>query len=421
VTRDLDPKSTRVLVGIPLVLAMLSMIGPFSIDTPFPAFSQMERDFSVGAADLQLIVTVYMLAFAVASLFHGPLSDAIGRRPVIVGSLAVYGAASVAMMWAPSLEWVLAGRVVQGISAGGAMIVSRTIIRDLFDGEDAQRLMSRVAVIFGVAPAVAPIAGGLLLQVGDWPLIFGFLGVFALVLVLATVAVLPESHPAGSRVPLRAGEVVRGLVEVVKEAEFHTMAWGGTLVFAAQFLYIGGAAIFLGDLLGQGELDYWKLFVPMIGAMMVGSSLSGRLAGRVAPARMVSIGFALALGGAVLAAALALTSWGVELPWAVVGISVVALGNGLAYPNIQLLMLDLVPRRRGAVMSAGSFVTLVFNAVVAVAITPVVGTSVLGFALTALVLVALGWACWRWHTATAARRTASAARVAVEAEAASAQ
>lgn len=407
-TRDLDPTSKKALVAVPLVLAMLSMIGPFSIDTPFPAFPEMERDFSVGAAELQLVVTAYLLSFAIASIFHGPLSDALGRRPVIVTSLAVYGAASIACMWAPTLEWLLVGRVVQGLSAGGAMIVSRTIIRDLFEGEQAQRLMSRVAVIFGIAPAIAPVAGGLLLQLGEWPLVFGFLGAIALVLIIATLLVLPESHPPERRVPLRAGEVVRGLAEVGRVADFHRMAWAGTLVFGAQFLYIGGAAIFVGDLLGEGELDYWKLFAPMIGAMMLGSTASGRLAGRMAPARMVSVGYAVALAGAVLAAALALTTWGNELPWAVVGISVVAFGNGLAYPNIQLLMLDLVPHRRGAVMSAGSFVTLVFNAVVAVALTPVVGASVLGFALTALVCVALGWACWRWHTSVEARRTTDA-------------
>ena len=152
------------LALIPFVLALLSMIGPFSIDTPFPAFSQMGEALDVSSDELQLVVTAYMLAFAAMSIFHGPLSDAIGRRPVIVWSLLAYAVASVACAFAPTLEWLLVGRVVQGLAAGGSTIVSRTIIRDLFDGREAQRMMSQVAVIFGMAPAIAPIVGGLLVR-----------------------------------------------------------------------------------------------------------------------------------------------------------------------------------------------------------------------------------------------------------------
>ena len=230
----------------------------------------------VSSGELQLVVTAYMLAFASMSLFHGPLSDAVGRKPVILGSLLVYAVASVACAFAPSLEWLLVGRVAQGLAAGGSTIVSRTVIRDLFDGPKAQRMMSQVAVIFGVAPAIAPIVGGLLIQVGPWQTVFWFMAVLALVLAVVSVALLPESHPPERRVPLRVGEIFRGLAEVMRVPAFHRMTWAATLVFGAQFLYIGGASIFVVDLLGEGELDFWKLFVPMIGAMVVGSLASGR-------------------------------------------------------------------------------------------------------------------------------------------------
>ena len=114
----LDPRSRRVRFLIPGVLAMLSMIGPFSIDTPFPAFAQMQRDFGVGSTEMQLVVTAYLAAFAVMSIFHGPLSDAIGRRPVILASISVYVLASVGAALAPSLAVLLAFRVLQGLSAG---------------------------------------------------------------------------------------------------------------------------------------------------------------------------------------------------------------------------------------------------------------------------------------------------------------
>jgi DHA1 family bicyclomycin/chloramphenicol resistance-like MFS transporter len=397
VTTAEQVRSARALAWIPLVLAMLSMIGPFSIDTPFPAFAQMGHALGVSSSELQLVVTAYLLAFAAMSVFHGPLSDAVGRRPVIVGSLLVYAVASVACVFAPTLEWLLVGRVVQGVAAGGSTIVSRTIIRDLFDGPEAQRMMSQVSVIFGLAPAIAPMVGGLLVQVGPWETVFWFMAALALVLITLSITLLPESHPPERRVPLRVGEVVRGLAAVVRVPAFHRMAWAGTLVFGAQFLYIGGAAIFVVDLLGEGELDFWKLFVPMIGAMVVGSVVSGRLGRMLSSSRLVSVGYAVSAVGALLGIAIALTPAGEMLPWGVLGISLVAFGNGLAFPNIQLLMLDLVPTRRGAVVSAGSFVTLVFNAVSAAVLAPYAGRSVLGFAVAAAVCVVLGWACWRWH------------------------
>ncbi len=400
--------AARTLALIPLVLAMLSMIGPFSIDTPFPAFAQMGEALDVTAGELQLVVTAYMLAFAAMSIFHGPLSDAIGRKPVIVWSLAAYAVASVACAFAPTLEWLLVGRVVQGLAAGGSTIVSRTIIRDLFDGVEAQRMMSQVAVIFGLAPAIAPVVGGLLVQVGPWQTVFWFMAALAVLLLVGSIVLLPESHPPERRVPLRVGEVVTGLLAVVTVPAFHRMAWAGTLVFGAQFLYIGGAAIFVVDLLGEGELDFWKLFVPMIGAMVVGSVLSGRLGRLVTSTQLVSVGYAVSGAGALLGIVVALTPAGAVLPWAAAGVALVALGNGLAFPNIQLLMLDLVPTRRGAVMSAGSFVTLVFNAASAALLAPYAGRSVLGFAVAAAVCVLLGWVCWRWHLAAtrAARVTA---------------
>ncbi|WP_210439799.1 multidrug effflux MFS transporter [Nocardioides xinjiangensis] len=382
---------------IPVVLAMLSMIGPFSIDTPFPAFPQMGVQLDVSSGELQLVVTAYMLAFAAMSVFHGPLSDAVGRRPVIVGSLLVYAVASAACAFAPTLEWLLVGRVVQGLAAGGSTIVSRTVVRDLFEGPEAQRMMSQVSVIFGVAPAVAPVVGGLLVQVGPWQTVFWFMAGLALVLVAASVALLPESHPPERRVPLRVGEIVRGLGAVVAVPAFHRMAWAGTLVFGAQFLYIGGASIFMVDVLGQGELDFWKLFVPMIGAMVVGSVVSGRYGRLVSSSHLVSTGYAVSAAGAVLGVGVALTPLGEVMPWAVAGVALIAFGNGLAYPNIQLLMLDLVPTRRGAVVSAAASITLVFNAVSAAVLAPYAGRSVLGFALTAATCVLLGWGCWRWH------------------------
>lgn len=395
-TRPLDPRSRRALVAVPIVLASLAMIGPFSIDTPFPAFIEMERDFGVGTAEMQLVVTSYLGAFAAMSIFHGPLSDAVGRRPVIVGSVAVYVVASIGCAFSRDLEVLLAFRVLQGLSAGGATIVSRTVVRDVFEGDQAQVLMSRVAIIFGLAPAVAPVIGGLVLQLGPWPLVFWFMGVLGLGLIAATLLVLPESHPPERRVPMRPASVLAGLVAVGRRAAFHRLAWAATAVFGAQFLYIGGAAIFVNDLLGLGELDFWVVFAPMIGSMMLGAWINGRTAGRITGRRLVSAGYTASLAGAGVGVAISSSPWATDLPWAVVGPSLIAFGNGLSYPLLQLMMLDLFPAHRGAVMSGATFVTLMFNAAVAVLVTPFVAASALGLAVTAFAFVVAGQLCWTW-------------------------
>lgn len=396
-SRPVDPASRRALVAIPIVLAMLAMIGPFSIDTPFPAFGRIAGDFDVTAAQMQLVVTAYMGAFAVMSVFHGPISDAVGRRPVLLTGLAVYTVASIGAAFSPDLTTLLAFRVLQGLSAGAATIVSRTVIRDIFSGPQAQVLMSRVAMIFGLAPAIAPMVGGAVLQFGDWPLVFGVMATLGVVLMLAAGLVLPESHPPERRTPLRPAALVGGLVAVFRTAAFHRIAWSGTLLFGAQFLYIGGAAIFVGDLLGLGELDFWVLFVPMIAAMTLGSWISGRAAGRISGRRLVSIGYTVALLGAGLGIAVTASPWGDQAPWAVLGCVGVALGSAIAYPTLQLMSLDLFPERRGAVMSGTTFTTLLFNATVAVALAPLLVTSTLAFAVASAVFVVLGQLCWSWH------------------------
>nr|WP_206079878.1 MFS transporter [Propioniciclava coleopterorum] len=142
-----------------VALAGLGMVGPFTIDTIFPAFAQMAVDLDVTPFALQQLLSVYLLSFAVMSLFHGPLSDALGRKPVIVAGLSVYALASVGCALAPDLTWLLILRAVQGASAGAGQIISRAMVSDLFVRERAQRVMAQIAMIFGLAPALAPSSG----------------------------------------------------------------------------------------------------------------------------------------------------------------------------------------------------------------------------------------------------------------------
>ncbi|MDN5726866.1 MAG: multidrug effflux MFS transporter [Propionibacteriales bacterium] len=392
-----DRNDGRAGAGITVIIATLSMFGPFSIDTVFPAFDQMGRQFGVSVVAMQQVTSVYLLSFAIMSLLHGPISDAVGRKPVIIVGTLMYAAASVGCALSVNLPMLLIFRVLQGMSAGSGQIISRAMIRDLFDGPAAQRLMAQVMMIFSVAPALAPIIGGWMLGLGSWPIIFWFLAAYGVVMCLVTVFGLPETHPPAARSPLRLGRLTHGLVEVGRHGTFVRLAMASSLGFAGQFLYVVAAPIVVVRLLGKGEQDFWMLFVPMIGGMLLGSFSNSRLAGRVAGTTLATVGFTTAVAAGVLNVAVSALPGAPHLPWAVLAPALIALGVALAFPTLQISMLDLFPRQRGSAASMQSFTQLVLNAILAGLVAPLVTGSVLHLALTSLGFSVAGSLLWTWH------------------------
>src|SRR5688572_17845578 len=221
-----------------LLLGGLAMFGPFSIDTIFPAFPAIGTQFGADKLAMQQTISVYLIAYAAMSIVHGPLSDAIGRRRVILGGLTVFTAASVGCALATDLTTLLVFRALQGLSSGVGLIVGRAVIRDVLHGHDAQRLMSQVSMIFGVAPAVAPVIGGWILGWSHWPAIFWFLVAFSLVLLVVTWRTLPETHPPAARLPLMARHLLRDYVAIFLNPRFQRLAAASAFNFAALWLYI---------------------------------------------------------------------------------------------------------------------------------------------------------------------------------------
>jgi DHA1 family bicyclomycin/chloramphenicol resistance-like MFS transporter len=391
-----SPADRRLRWLVPVILAGLSMLGPFSIDTPFPAFREMGGDFGVGSDEMQLVVSAYLIAFGLMSPFHGPLSDALGRKPVIIGGVTLYVLASIGCALSPTLGSLLVFRVLQGLSAGGGVIVSRTVIRDVFEGPEAQRLMSRVMMIFSLAPAIAPVIGGVLLQAGPWPITFWFMALAALLLVVVVVVWLPETHPAERRIPLRVGALVRGLAEPARSARFHRVAWSAALIFGGQFIYVSAASIIVVDLLGLGELDFWVLFAPLVGAVLVGSQISSSAAGRVSGNLLVTVSLLFCASAALVNATVA-AALGPVLPWVVLGPALLGLGTVAAYPTMQLILLDMFPAGRGSAVSLFTFFTLLLNGAVAGLVAPLVTGSVGTVALTSLTMVLAGLLLWLAH------------------------
>ena len=378
---------------LPWLLGGLAMLGPFSIDTFFPAFARMEAELGVTAVAMQQTLSVYMGTFTVMSLLHGPLSDAYGRRGVVTISLLVYMAASAGCALAPSFHWLLAFRVLQGTSAGAGMIVGRAIIRDRYAGADAQRLMSQVTLIFGVAPAIAPVIGGWVLYLGSWRWIFGAMFVFTLVLLLCCLRALPETHPRARRTPVDPAHLLHTYRAIAGDPRFMLLALAASLNFASIFVYIASAPVIVLDLLHLSERQFAWLFLPTISGMTLGAGLSGRLAGRLNAAHTVAAGFGLIFLGAALGIAgnLLLKP---AVPWFVLPIGVGGMGVSLAFPTLTLLMLDRFPAARGAAASVQAAMSIAMSTLVAGLLSPMASGSGLDLALGSLGMGLGGLGCW---------------------------
>ncbi|MEF9979575.1 MAG: multidrug effflux MFS transporter [Thermomonas sp.] len=387
-----------------LILGGLAMFGPFSIDTIFPAFPQIAEQLGADKVAMQQTISVYLLAYAAMSLVHGPLSDALGRRPVILAGLVVFALASVGCALSTSLPMLLSFRALQGFSAGVGLIVGRAVIRDVLHGHDAQRLMSQVSMIFGIAPALAPVIGGWLLGWQRWPCIFWFLALFAVGLIAVVWRGLPETHPAESRLPLQARPLLRGYAVILRRPRFLRLTLAGALNFGALFLYIASAPAFVIDQLGLGERDFGWFFIPMIGGMMLGAFVSGRAAGRIDGQRLANIGFACCGVATAINIGYNLFVDAHALPWAVLPISLNAFGIALVFPIVTLAILDMYPHQRGSASSLQAFVGLLLNVVIAGMLSPMLSHGGLSLALGAAVFTLAGWLFWRWEN-LATRRT----------------
>jgi DHA1 family bicyclomycin/chloramphenicol resistance-like MFS transporter len=394
------------------ILGALAMFGPFSIDTIFPAFPQIGGQLGAGKLAMQQTISAYLLAYAAMSVVHGPLSDAIGRKRVILAGLAVFVLASVGCALSTSMPMLLLFRALQGLSAGVGLIVGRAVVRDVLHGDDAQRLMSQVSMIFGIAPAIAPIIGGWIVGWSRWPAIFWFLAVFAAVLWVVAAHALPETHPPEARVRLRPSALLRNYLGILGNRRFVRLSIAGALNFGALFLYIASAPAFVLDLMHLTENQFGWFFIPMISGMMLGAFVSGRAAGRMDGVRLANIGFACCGLAALLNVGYNVLAEAPRLPWAVLPMSLNAFGIALVFPILTLAILDMYPHQRGGASSLQAFTGLVSNALIAGVLSSMVSSTGLGLALTSSTFSVVAWLVWRHEQRNQRRmRTASPAQV----------
>ena len=257
-----------------ILLALLGMLGPFSIDTYLPAFADMGRTLDASPVQLQQTLSAYLFAFAFMSLFHGSLSDSLGRRPVVLTGIAVFTIASAGCAMSQTIGQLVFFRALQGLSTGAGIVVSRAVIRDIYPPAEAQRVMSQVTLFFGVAPAVAPIVGGWLFVHAGWHAVFCFLTGVGVVLLAANAWLLPESLHASQRQPFELQHLMRGYAQLGSNPRFLLLALASGVPFNGMFLYVLSAPSFLGDILHLEPTQFFWFFVCTIGGIMGGAWIS---------------------------------------------------------------------------------------------------------------------------------------------------
>ncbi len=402
----MDARPARAAPGLwrlTLLLAGLSMFGPFAIDSIFPAFPALSADFGAPHAAVQQTISVYLAAYALMSVLHGPVSDAVGRRPVILIGVAVFVLACIGAALSQSLFWLLVFRALQGMSAGAGLIVARAVIRDCLDGDAAQKLMAQATMIFSVAPALAPIVGGWILGWSQWHAIFWAMALFAFLVLLACLIWMPESHPPQARTPLRVRPLVRRSWAILKNPRFLQLSLAACFNFGAMFLYISSAPVVVLEHLRLSEQQFGWMFVPIVAGLMVGSFLSSRMAGRASQSTTARLGFGLSLLAALGNLGYNLAVDHISLPWAVLPLGFAAAGIGLAFPLLTILMLDMYPRHRGSAASIQAFTSLSINAIIAGALAPLLAPYRTGLALAAVGMCVAAIALW-WRYRRGVRR-----------------
>ncbi len=391
-----------------LLLASLGTLGPFSIDTYLPAFAGIAASLGATPVEMQQTLSAYLLGFALMNLFHGALSDALGRRPVVLVGVAVFTLTSLGCALTDHIGWLIVLRALQGMSTGAGMVVSRAVIRDVYSPDQAQKMMSQVTIFFGIAPAIAPLIGGWLFVHLDWRAVFFFLALVGCAIWLGVWRSLPETLPRERRQPLSVRSLWQGYRELGSDRRFWLLALASGVPFNGMFLYVLGAPAFLGELLGLQPAQFFWFFLSTIAGIMVGAVASGRMAGRIEPRRQIRWGFV------IMTAASALNIAGtVLLPlhplWAFPPILLFSLGWAVLVPVVTLMVLDLAPDRRGMASSLQATVGSLANALVAGVITPLVMHSALALSLTSAGLMAIGLLAWRWHRWLLRRSTRAAA------------
>ncbi|SFX18882.1 Bcr/CflA family multidrug efflux MFS transporter [Marinospirillum alkaliphilum] len=329
-----------------VLLAALVAFGPLSIDMYLPSLPLIAEELSASQADIQLTISSFLVGLFIGMLFYGPLSDKVGRRPLLLGGICLYLLASIGCLLASSAEWLIAARFLQALGAAAASVLARAIVRDLFPLNEAARVLSLMHLVTMIATLMAPLIGGYLILLTGWRSLFVVLFVFAALVLLACIWKIPETHHGSSR-----GSSLAAVFKAYGLILLHPVALGYilcmSLTFAGMFAYITASPFVYIDYFGISPQTYAWLFSLNIGGIILLVSLNARYVGRLGTQRLLWLAAALAASSGLLMLTAGITGWG-GLPLIVVALLGFVSVTGVLGANCMASLLSHFPERAGA-------------------------------------------------------------------------
>ncbi len=376
-----------------LLVSLLSMIGPFTIDTYLPAFESMEQEFSVTRALMTQTLGLYLMAFAVSTLVWGALTDWIGRKPVILMALGSYFIASIACALATSYEQFLFFRILQGLGIGGSLISGRAMVRDVLGTRDAQKVMAKAMMLFAISPAIAPIIGGWLHEAFGWRSIFWFLAFYAVSVFLFALFGIKESLKMENRNSIHIHKVSRVYLRTLSNSHYLRLVFILAASFSSFFLYVAGAPTLLFDVLKLAPTDFYILFIPVVSGIFIGSIISNRLIDRFTGRQMINIFLTsmlfVALLNLIIAHTIKPTIYSTLIPLILYSISLATI-----MPVLTVRIIDCFPNNRGSASAMQSFIHMGFNGLSVSFIVAILGASIMNFSYAQLSLISIAFLLW---------------------------
>jgi MFS transporter, DHA1 family, multidrug resistance protein len=382
--------------GLTLLLAMLTALGPLSMDLYLPSLPDIAHVLGAPTARAQLTISSYLIGFAVGQVFYGPLSDLYGRRPVLLAALALYLTSTLACAAVQSVDPLIGARFLQGMGGSGAIVLARAIVRDLYSGVRAARELSLMGSISALMPIVAPMIGGVLQSAFGWRASFICMSLGAIIAVLVAARLLPETLRQRPGKPPSLFSMVSGYGSVLRHRGFLVYLGIITISYAGLFAWVSGASVVLQGVYGLSAVTFGFTFALGAAGYMVGATIATRLVVRLGLDRTIGVGvIVLAVGGLALAAAVAA---GIPGLWLVAAMALYLAGLGLAMPQAMAGALTPFPNRAGTAASLMGLVQQAVAAVVAAVIGGYLGSSawpMTGVVLAMSCLTFLLWALTR--------------------------
>ncbi|GGV57552.1 multidrug effflux MFS transporter [Streptomyces massasporeus] len=348
ISEDVPRLPTPRRLSLVLVLGSLTALGPLTIDLYLPALPQVSADLHVSQTVTQLTLTAFMIGIAVGQLVLGPLSDTLGRRRPLLTGLTVYVVASAVCALAPDPAVLIGMRLVQGLAGAAGIVIARAVVRDLYDGLAAARLLSSLMLVSGTAPILAPVLGAQLLRLTSWRGVFVTLTLLGLAIFAATATLLTETLPTTHRRHGGLTTTLRTMRDLIRDRRFTGYLLTGSLGFAALFAYIAGSSFTIQRIYGASPQTYSLLFAVNSIGMVVTGQLNGKLLlGRFPSHRVLATGLAV-LGAASTALLLLVTTTHAGLPWIATALFLTACPVGMILPTTTALCLQRAPHAPGS-------------------------------------------------------------------------